>query len=80
MVYSFTMLNILFNVLGGLGLGLISLGVIIKDRFRQGVLFFIGGLFLLAYSVFVRDIIFTALQLVFLAAASYTIYETSYSI
>ncbi|MAG02981.1 hypothetical protein CMI42_06595 [Candidatus Pacearchaeota archaeon] len=64
------MINI-FYFLGIVGLLLIILGILIKPRNRnvRDILYIIGGLFLLGYSLFIRDYIFIVLQVVFVIVA-----------
>lgn len=62
---------LLFKSIGAAGLLLISLGIITKKRSRQDWLYIAGGLCLEAYSIYLGDLIFTILQIVFTAAAVY---------
>lgn len=61
----------LFKLLGVLGLLLITAGILIRNRKHEDILYFLGGLCLLAYSISIRDWIFITLQVVFIAAALY---------
>lgn len=63
------------KLLGVLGILSITLGMFSKKEVHQDVLFVLGGLSLLMYSVFKGDVIFIALQLIFIAAALYEIWE-----
>ncbi|MFA7309050.1 MAG: hypothetical protein WC045_03190 [Patescibacteria group bacterium] len=56
---------IIFGIIGLLG---ISAAVWVKDERRQDILFIIGGAFLLAYSIYINDAIFIALQIIFIVS------------
>ena len=62
-------MDLLFKVIGGIGLLGIIVGVLVKNEKRQDALFILGGLFLLAYSIYLGDIIFVVLQGFFTGAA-----------
>ncbi len=66
------MLNI-FTTSGALGLILISIGVITKKRKAQDFSYILGGVFLIIYSIYIKDIIFISLQIMFTASAIYDI-------
>jgi hypothetical protein len=61
----------MFKIIGALGLILISIGVITKQRKRQDILYIVGGLCLEAYSINLNDVIFIILQIVFSLSAIY---------
>lgn len=61
----------LFKLIGAAGLLLISVGIITKKRSRQDWLYIAGGLCLEAYSIYLGDLIFIILQVVFTVAAAY---------
>ncbi|MBT7007598.1 hypothetical protein HN958_03780 [Candidatus Falkowbacteria bacterium] len=61
----------LFKIIGAIGLVLISLGIITKKRKNQDILYIAGGLCLEAYSIYLGDIIFIILQIIFTVAAIY---------
>ena len=61
----------IFKIIGATGLLLISVGIITKKRKTQDVLYIIGGLCLEAYSIYLGDIIFIILQIIFTLAAIY---------
>lgn len=61
---------VIFKICGAIGLVIISISVLIKNEKRQDVLFILGGLFLLAYSSYLRDPIFIILQIVFIVVAA----------
>ena len=54
---------------GVIGLLLISYALWVKNEKRQDEIFLVGGAFLLAYSIFIGDKIFVALQIVFMVSA-----------
>jgi hypothetical protein len=51
---------------GILGLISISIAVWIRNERRQDVLFMVGGIFLLVYSIFIKDTVFIVLQIIFI--------------
>lgn len=61
----------LFKLIGAAGLLLISVGIITKKRSQQDWLYIAGGLCLEAYSIYLGDLIFIILQVVFTVAAVY---------
>lgn len=61
----------LWRLAGIAGLLLIIAGVIVTQREREDILYILGGAFLLAYSISIRDPIFIVLQAVFICAAGY---------
>lgn len=64
-------MDIIFKVAGSIGLILICLGIIKKTRKTQDIYYIIGGIFLEIYSIFLGDIVFIVLQLVFSLSALY---------
>lgn len=64
-------MSLLFKLIGAAGLLLISVGIITKKRTQQDWLYIAGGLCLEAYSIYLGDLIFIILQVVFTAAAVY---------
>jgi hypothetical protein len=61
----------IFKIIGAAGLLLIAIGIITKKRKAQDVLYIIGGLCLEAYSIYLGDVIFIILQIIFILAAMY---------
>ncbi len=55
-----------FKLIGIVGLVLICLGMIVKNRKNRDVLSFFGGVGLLIYSIYLRDVIFTILQTIYI--------------
>jgi hypothetical protein len=64
-------MSTLFKLIGAAGLLLISVGIITKKRTQQDWLYIAGGLCLEAYSIYLGDLIFIILQVVFTIAAVY---------
>lgn len=65
----------IFKFIGVFGLFLISLGVIIKERKRQKFFYIIGGGCLVIYSIYIKDLIFIILQIIFILAAVYDFFK-----
>lgn len=59
------------KIVGAVGLVLICIGIIQKQRKRGDILYIVGGICLELYSISIRDLIFIILQLVFIASAVY---------
>ena len=57
------------TISGVIGLIIISVAIWIKNEKRQDILFIIGGLFLLLYSISIKNVIFSVLQTVFILSA-----------
>lgn len=63
--------EVIFKILGILGLILITVGIIIKKRKNRDEVYILGGIFLLFYSIHIKDIIFILLQAIFIIVAVY---------
>ncbi|MFA6307323.1 MAG: hypothetical protein WCS88_03635 [Patescibacteria group bacterium] len=61
----------IFKIIGALGILLISIGIITKRRKSQDIYYILGGLCLEMYSIYIDDIIFIILQIIFTVAAIY---------
>lgn len=59
----------IFKLIGIIGLLLIIRGVSVNNKKQQSQIFIYGGLCLTAYSIYIHDLIFTILQLIFVIAA-----------
>jgi len=59
----------MFIILGAIGLVVISIAIWFKNEKKQDFLFIIGGLALLVYSLYIKNIIFVILQLVFIISS-----------
>lgn len=69
------MLEIGAKIFGVIGVLFITYGIYAKKEVNQDWIFATGGLFLLAYSTYLRDPIFIPLQIIFTAASLYEIYK-----
>ena len=61
----------IFKIIGALGIILIVMGIIIKKRKIQDIFFIFGGICLEIYSIYINDLIFIILQIIFILAAVY---------
>jgi len=61
----------MFKLIGAAGLLVISIGIINKERRTQDILYIIGGICLEIYSLYLGDIIFIILQIIFTVSAIY---------
>ena len=63
--------DLLLKIIGALGLGCITMGILVKERKRQDWLYILGGVLLEIYSIIIGDLIFIVLQIIFTIAAIY---------
>ncbi|MFA5133733.1 MAG: hypothetical protein WC459_02945 [Patescibacteria group bacterium] len=68
----------IFKAFGIAGLILISAGIILKKRVSQDILYIVGGVFLTVYSIFIGDILFISLQIIFVFAAVYNLFKLKF--
>ncbi len=68
-------LSLIFKLIGAIGLILITVGVVVKNRVNQNIYFIAGGVFLEAYSIYLKDPVFIPLQIIFIVAAIYELYQ-----
>lgn len=61
----------IFKIIGAIGLLVISFGIINKERRTQDILYIIGGICLEIYSLYLGDLIFIILQIIFTVSAIY---------
>lgn len=61
----------IFKIIGAAGIILISIGIITKNRKLQDVQYILGGICLEIYSLYIGDLIFIILQIIFTLAAIY---------
>jgi len=61
----------IFKIIGALGIILISVGIISKERKKQDVYYIFGGVCLEIYSLYLGDLIFIILQIIFILSAVY---------
>jgi lipid-A-disaccharide synthase-like uncharacterized protein len=67
--------ELIFKAIGGLGILLISIGLLKKKKLSTLYFHISGGVCLEIYSLHLGDPIFIILQAVFIAVASYEIYK-----
>lgn len=67
----------IFRIIGAIGLLLISVGIITKQRKNQDILYIIGGLLLDVYSIYTGDMIFIVLETIFTLASIYDLIKTN---
>jgi len=63
----------LFLILGILGLIFVTLGVLQRQEIKSDYLYVLGGLFLVIYSLSIKNWIFIILQVVFILGSLYEI-------
>lgn len=68
-----------FQILGAMGLLLITIGILIKKRKTQDLFYFIGGICLESYSIYTGDLIFIILQGIFTLATLYDFIKLKFS-
>ena len=61
----------IFEIIGAAGLVLVTIGVLVKKRKTQDIFFIFGGICLEIYSIWIQNLIFIILQLIFTIAAVY---------
>jgi len=68
-----------FQITGAIGLTLIIIGVLIKEKTRKmrDLFYIIGGLSLLTYSIYLKNFIFITLQAAFTLSALYDLIKIS---
>lgn len=64
----------LFEIVGAAGLLIVAIGILLKNRQRQDILYVVGGGCLLVYSIYINNPIFIVLQLVFIFSAVYDLW------
>ncbi len=67
--------QILFKIIGVVGLLLICLGMIVKNRRTRDVESIIGGIFLFIYSFYLHDFIFIILQAVYVIVVTFDYFK-----
>ena len=68
-------MDILMKFFGAIGLVCITYGIFSKEEKRQDAIFIIGGSGLLVYSIYLKDPIFIPLQIIFIAASLFEIFQ-----
>ena len=69
----------IFKIIGAVGLLLISIGIINKNRRTQDVMYIVGGICLEIYSIYLNDLIFIILQIIFTVSAGYDLFKLRHS-
>ena len=67
-----------FKIIGALGIVLISIGIVAKKRKIQDIYYILGGICLETYSIYIGDLIFIILQIIFTLAAIYDFVKIQY--
>lgn len=68
----------IFKIIGALGIVLISIGIVTKKRKIQDIYYILGGICLETYSIYIGDLIFIILQIIFTLAAIYDFVKIQY--
>ena len=61
----------MFKLIGYLGILLLVFGIITKKGKTRDKYFIVGGLSLIVYSIYINDLVFIILQIIFTLAAVY---------
>ena len=67
--------ELIFRIIGAIGLVFITTGVLTKKRINQNIYFIVGGSILSIYSIYLGDPIFIPLQIIFVIAAIYELHK-----
>jgi len=73
------MIEYIFKAIGAIGLILITMGILLKNRKNRDILYIFGGLCLEAYSIYIKDPIFIILQFIFTVVAIYDFYKLRFT-
>ncbi|MBI4116468.1 YgjV family protein [Candidatus Pacearchaeota archaeon] len=65
----------LFSLLAVIGLLILTWGILTKKDNKRNFLFLIGGALLIIYSIYIKDIIIVAVQVIFTLAAGYKLWR-----
>ena len=65
----------IYKIIGAIGLLIISIGILNKERKKQNILYIIGGICLEIYSLYLGDVIFIILQIIFVISAVYDLFQ-----
>jgi len=60
-----------FGIIGAIGIIFLSIGILNKKRQLQDKYYALGGIFLLVYSISIKNIIFIIVQVIFTLTAIY---------
>ena len=66
---------IVFKIVGILGLVFIIIGEVLRRKKQQDLVFIAGGILLTVYSVYLNDLVFIILQVVFTLIAVYDYFK-----
>ena len=62
-----------FKIIAIMGLLILTWGVVTKKERKRDSLFVIGGVMLISYSIYIKDLIIIAVQSIFTIAAAYNL-------
>jgi len=65
----------MYEILGIIGLLIISVAIWLKNEYKQDILFILGGIFMFIYSISIDDVIFSVLQFIFIVSAFLEIFK-----
>ncbi|MEK7647319.1 MAG: hypothetical protein AAB378_03065 [Patescibacteria group bacterium] len=65
----------IFKIIGAIGVLFIVAAVLLKDRKKQNMSFIAAGILLEIYSIYIGDMVFIVLEIVFIAAAVYEFFN-----
>lgn len=65
----------IFKAIGAIGVLFIVAAVLLKDRRKQNLSFIAAGVLLEIYSLYIGDMVFIVLEVVFIAAAVYEFFN-----
>lgn len=69
-------MEVIFKICGVVGLILVTWGVTIRQAEKRDKLFIFGGALLLVYSVYLKDLIFIALQSFYIIITTYHLHKS----
>ncbi|MFA7315561.1 MAG: hypothetical protein WC059_02025 [Candidatus Paceibacterota bacterium] len=68
----------IYKYIGILGLVLICIAMVVRKRSSRDILSFFGGIGLLVYSIYLKDLIFIILQSVYIIVVSFDYLKENY--
>ena len=63
----------IFKIIAIIGLLILTCGIVTKKERKRDTLFVIGGVMLVSYSIYIKDVIIIAVQSIFTIAAAYNL-------
>ena len=66
-------MEIIFIIIAVVGLLCVTAGVLQRNEFKSDILYVIGGIFLAAYSIYIKNWVFIVLQIIFILGSLYEI-------